>query len=167
MKPLDLHHGWKQLGCTRGILTCNHNIMSIPGFLPSNILNNGQEDHAGKVQFSGHGSNAGANTLWSADNRGDVQGLNSGFEIPLPASDANATKTAPPQPQALPQSYLDIANLTMAKDKYSVLLPTYNERRNLPIITFVVWPTLAPFIWLIVTGGFSRRRSQSTTSTGN
>lgn len=111
--------------------------MSIPGFLPNNILNNGQEDHAGKVQFAGSGSNAGAKTLWSADNRGDVdvQGLN--FDIPLPASDSNASKTAPP-PQSVPQSYLDIANLTMAKDKYSVLLPTYNERRNLPIITFVL-----------------------------
>lgn len=106
--------------------------MSIPGFLPSSILNNGQEDHAGKVQY-GSGSNAGAKTIWSADtdNRGNVQGLN--FDIPHAANDAEATETAPPK--SLPQSYLDIADLTMAKDKYSVLLPTYNERRNLPIIT--------------------------------
>ncbi|KAE9979133.1 hypothetical protein EG328_001074 [Venturia inaequalis] len=113
--------------------------MSIPGFLPSNILNNGQEDHAGKVQFAGSGSNAGAKTLWSDDNRGHVQGLNSGFDIPLPASDANATKSAPPP--SLPQSYLDIATLAMPKDKYSVLLPTYNERRNLPIITWLLEKT--------------------------
>jgi hypothetical protein len=25
-----------------------------------------------------------------------------------------------------------------SKDKYSVILPTYNERRNLPIITFLL-----------------------------
>lgn len=105
--------------------------MSIPGFLPSNILNNGQEDHAGKVQYAGSGSSAGTKTLWS-DNRGsqtNEQGLN--FEMGM----GNANTTAQPQPNT--QSYLDIADLTMAKDKYSVLLPTYNERRNLPIITFV------------------------------
>jgi fibrillarin-like rRNA methylase len=29
----------------------------------------------------------------------------------------------------------------MAKDKYSVLLPTYNERKNLPIITWLLAKT--------------------------
>jgi dolichol-phosphate mannosyltransferase len=27
---------------------------------------------------------------------------------------------------------------TSSKDKYSVLLPTYNERKNLPIITWLL-----------------------------
>jgi hypothetical protein len=30
------------------------------------------------------------------------------------------------------------AKNTASKDKYSVILPTYNERRNLPIITWLL-----------------------------
>lgn len=31
----------------------------------------------------------------------------------------------------------------MAKDKYSVLLPTFNERKNLPIIVWLLQKTFA------------------------
>jgi hypothetical protein len=118
--------------------------MSIPGFLPNNILNNGQEDHAGKVQFAGSDSNAGAKTLWSEDRGG--QGLD--FKMPVSFDNANATV-----PQSNTEPNLSLADLlshahsttpsisTMAKDKYSVLLPTYNERRNLPIITWLLEKT--------------------------
>jgi len=30
----------------------------------------------------------------------------------------------------------------LTKDKYSILLPTYNERRNLPIITWLLNKTM-------------------------
>lgn len=31
--------------------------------------------------------------------------------------------------------------MTATKNKYSVILPTYNERRNLPIITWLIQKT--------------------------
>jgi dolichol-phosphate mannosyltransferase len=31
-----------------------------------------------------------------------------------------------------------MAPITQTKNKYSILLPTYNERRNLPIITWLL-----------------------------
>jgi hypothetical protein len=149
--------------------------MSIPGFLPSNILNNGQEDHAGKVQFTGGDSNAGAKTLWSSDldDRGSGQGLD--FKMPVSFDNANATASQPNT-----QADLSLADLlshahsntsstsVMAKDKYSVLLPTYNERRNLPIITFETSPRLdandRTYAYLV---GFWRKPSLNTTSIGN
>jgi hypothetical protein len=50
--------------------------------------------------------------------------------------------TTPPPFTAVTPSPFRSTKLTMAptptKDKYSVLLPTYNERRNLPIITWLL-----------------------------
>jgi hypothetical protein len=34
-----------------------------------------------------------------------------------------------------------IAKMAPTKNKYSVILPTYNERRNLPIITWLIQKT--------------------------
>jgi dolichol-phosphate mannosyltransferase len=34
-----------------------------------------------------------------------------------------------------------MAPVKAAKDKYSVILPTYNERRNLPIVTWLLHRT--------------------------
>jgi dolichol-phosphate mannosyltransferase len=55
----------------------------------------------------------------------------------------SAISTTPPPPStAVTRSTFRSTTLTMAptskKDKYSVLLPTYNERRNLPIITWLL-----------------------------
>jgi len=149
--------------------------MSIPGFLPSNILNNGQEDHAGKVQFAGSNANAGAKTLWSSDldDRGSGQGLD--FKMPVSFDNANATASERnTQPDLSLADLLSHAHSTtsstsvMAKDKYSVLLPTYNERRNLPIITFEAPQRLnandRTYAYLV---GFWRRPSPNTISTGN
>jgi hypothetical protein len=119
--------------------------MSIPGFLPSNILNNGPEDHAGKVKFAGSDS---AKTLWSNDKGGTSsrttasdQGL---MDFKMPDNISNA----PSQPDlsltdllSHAHSTTSISSSTMAKDKYSVLLPTYNERRNLPIIVWLLEKT--------------------------
>jgi hypothetical protein len=52
------------------------------------------------------------------------------------------TISAPPRPSTAVTRFSNPQHdLTMAptkKDKYSVLLPTYNERRNLPIITWLL-----------------------------
>lgn len=35
-------------------------------------------------------------------------------------------------------THTNMAPTKASKDKYSVILPTYNERRNLPIITWLL-----------------------------
>lgn len=114
--------------------------MSLPlGFLPDN-LHNGPEDHAAKVKFANNPGDA--KTLWDRDDSGD-------FKL---AFDTNATSTTEPsstQPDHSLQFLLShahsspLSDSAMARDKYSVLLPTYNERRNLPIITWLLEKTFS------------------------
>jgi len=62
---------------------------------------------------------------------------------------------------------------TPKKDKYSVLLPTYNERRNLPIITWLLNKTFTEKYVAYTSQIYDSHRSPNTyppppaTSTGN
>jgi len=119
--------------------------MSLPSFYAGGtLLGNGPEDHVGKVQFDGVSSSS--KTLWDRDE----QGVQPDFKLSFDATNPDATSTSTISP-SLPHHSLDFllshahssstSAAAMAKDKYSILLPTYNERRNLPIITWLLEKT--------------------------
>ncbi|RUS15273.1 hypothetical protein BC938DRAFT_477020 [Jimgerdemannia flammicorona] len=51
------------------------------------------------------------------------------------------TLTSPHVPNHTPHPHTDFATMASTEDKYSVLLPTYNERENLPIIVYLLVKT--------------------------
>ncbi|KAJ2801610.1 dolichol-P-mannose synthesis, partial [Coemansia furcata] len=58
-----------------------------------------------------------------------------------PEPDSLSSATGKFAPSALPYSNSKVPSMSSNHNKYSVLLPTYNERDNLPIITWLLTKT--------------------------
>jgi hypothetical protein len=112
-----------------------------PNYVPPSFYDPSAGNHVGKVQLP----ETGGKTLWS-DPKPDDRDEQGGFKLSF-EDEGDATFEPPTASASLPDhSFLNFNSSTlsqilsdkMAKEKYSVLLPTYNERKNLPIITWLL-----------------------------